>query len=150
MPTQRYISLQMLQDRALWELQGPRTRRASTAELRRRGSTNAVLVTHHSALSASIHRPVGKLVESTSDLSLLMAYVEAHGYTEDDAEQERSKDRVDVVKDEEVQTLEEDLVILHDEQEQKELQRMWQLPKEIMFMVSAFLVLFTSGGLILG
>ncbi|KAF1774186.1 Major facilitator superfamily domain [Phytophthora cactorum] len=143
MPT-RYIALQMLQDRALWELRGPRTRRASTAELRRRSSTNGVSPPYHSASSASTHRPVGKLVESTSDFSLLVAYVEAHGLVDEDAESvDTAIATKSLLEDEEVEEVEEE--------EQEELKKTsWQLSKEVMFMVSAFVVLFTSGGLILG
>ncbi|KAI9993031.1 hypothetical protein PInf_015086 [Phytophthora infestans] len=143
MPTQRYIALQMLQDRTLWELGGPRSRRASTAELRRRGSTNDVSPLHHSARSASTHRSKGKLVESTSDLSLLLAYVGAHGLVDEDAEQiDATVGNKSLPDDEEVEIVEEVQV-------EKE-KTSWQLSKEIMFMVSAFVVLFTSGGLILG
>ncbi|KAG2767242.1 hypothetical protein PC129_g19685 [Phytophthora cactorum] len=146
MPT-RYIALQMLQDRALWELRGPRTRRASTAELRRRSSTNGVPPPYHSASSASTHRPIGKLVESTSDFSLLVAYVEAHGLVDEDAESvDTAIATKSLLEDEEVEEVEEE-----EQDEQEELKKTsWQLSKEVMFMVSAFVVLFTSGGLILG
>ncbi|OWZ14496.1 hypothetical protein PHMEG_00012023 [Phytophthora megakarya] len=147
MPTQRYIALQMLQDRALWDVQGPRTRRASTAELHRRSTINGMSVAYHSARSVSTHRPVGKLVESTSDFSLLAAYMEAKTGCE---KQGKSKMKMDSAEGEieEVQTEEEERFI--QEQEQEKLQHTWQLSKEVMFTVSAFLVLFTSGGLILG
>ncbi|ETL90007.1 hypothetical protein L917_11169 [Phytophthora nicotianae] len=143
MPTQRYIALQMLQDRALWELGGPRARRASTTELRRRSSTNDVSPLHHSAHSASIHRPAGTLVESTSDISLLLAYVEAHSLVDEHAE------RTDAAAAANSSPLDEEVEIVKVEQEEQETTR-WQLSKETMFMVSAFIVLFTSGGLILG
>ncbi|KAE8909373.1 hypothetical protein PF003_g6923 [Phytophthora fragariae] len=177
MPTQRYIALQMLQDRALWEIRGPRTRRASTADLRRRSSIDSVLAAHHSARSASTHRPAGKLVESTSDLSLLVAYVEDHdlinegplldtgarnevGAAGDVTKPVASNkslpedEEVEEEQDEEVKTVltleeEEELLDYHDDHE-KVLEGRWQLSKEVMFMVSAFLVLFASGGLILG
>ncbi|KAL4100245.1 hypothetical protein PRIC1_008039 [Phytophthora ramorum] len=165
MPTQRYIALQMLQDRTLWDLKGPRTRRVSTAELRRRSSIDSVPVVHQSARCASTHRPAGKLVESTSDLSLLVAYVDAHSVNEDvegqyktiqvDAgavtKREESPPEDEEVEAEEVKMLEEDELLTYREAEQGHgLQDRWQLSKEVMFMISAFLVFFTSGGLILG
>ncbi|EGZ22119.1 hypothetical protein PHYSODRAFT_495164 [Phytophthora sojae] len=157
MPTQRYIALQMLQDRALWELRGPRTRRASTAELRRRSSIDAGLVAHHSARSASTHRPAGKLVESTSDISLLLAYMETHGFADDGSLQDgKSRSEVEdaggVIKRVAAnKSLPEDEEV--EEGQEKEVETpagRWQLSKEVMFVVSAFVVLFASGGLILG
>ncbi|KAG1713470.1 hypothetical protein DVH05_001257 [Phytophthora capsici] len=145
MPTQRYVALQMVQDRALWE---PRTRRASTAELRRRSSTNGGLPPH-SARSASTHRPTGKLVESTSDFSLLIAYLESHELADEVDNKSTGTSRVNSLPEEEeevfqVQTVEDDKLFTQHEENH------CQLSKETMFMVSAFLVLFTSGGLILG
>ncbi|KAL3670522.1 hypothetical protein V7S43_004836 [Phytophthora oleae] len=146
----------MLQDRALWELGGPRTRRASTAELRRRSSTNGVLPPH-SARSASTHRPTGKLVESTSDFSLLVAYMETHELVDDDVNavdksvDDTGTNRVNSLPEEEevfeVQTLEDEKLFTYHEEN---VASNCQLSKETMFMVSAFLVLFASGGLILG
>jgi hypothetical protein len=166
MPTQRYIALQMLQDRALWELKGPRTRRASTAELRRRVSANSP-DTHVGAWSASRHRPAGKLVESTSDLSLLVAYVDSYSTTAYDDDPVKSREtlvdaaaamaaRKSLPEDEEVEDEAETVLTLEEEElvdyraERPILEGNWQLSKESMFLVSAFLVLFTSGGLILG
>ncbi|GMF32274.1 unnamed protein product [Phytophthora lilii] len=163
----------MLQDRALWGLRGPRTRRASTAELRRRSSVDSTSVPH-SARAASSHRPAGKLVESTSDFSLLVAYVEAHGLADADPEESRNaqtnagtqtkratasksqplpEDEEVEAEEEDVQTvlsLEEELLACHGEEHETLAVDRWQLSKEVMFLVSAFLVLFASGGLILG
>ncbi|KAG7396801.1 hypothetical protein PHYBOEH_001719 [Phytophthora boehmeriae] len=101
-------------------------------ELRRRSSVGPRPV--RSASAGGVHH--GKLVETTSDLSLLAAYLEFQSLNSNPKQSEENELLLDHNQDE----------ILQDEA----LQDRCQVPKEMMFMVSAFLVLFTSGGLILG